>query len=205
MFNKNGFNMRRLHSLLGVLPIGIFVVQHLVVNHFVVYGEESFNKAANFMANLPFVLLLETFVIYLPILFHAVLGVYIVFTARNNAKSYGYFRNWMFKLQRITGIITFLFIVVHVWQTRIQVALGSELSFDLMADLLTQPWIFWFYAIGVISTTFHLANGLWSFCVSWGIAQSPRSQRVVSVATIFVFLGVTYLGIRSIIRFAYGV
>src|SRR5690625_5437193 len=71
MFNKNGFNMRRLHSLLGVLPIGIFVVQHLVVNHFVVYGEESFNKAANFMANLPFVLLLETFVIYLPILFRS--------------------------------------------------------------------------------------------------------------------------------------
>src|SRR5690625_7844145 len=112
MFNKNGFNMRRLHSLLGVLPIGIFVVQHLVVNHFVVYGEESFNKAANFMANLPFVLLLETFVIYLPILFHAVLGVYIVFTARYNVKSYGYFRHWMFKLHLITGLIKLLIILV---------------------------------------------------------------------------------------------
>src|SRR5690625_1252125 len=166
MFNKNGFNMRRLHSLLGVLPIGIFVVQHLVVNHFVVYGEESFNKAANFMANLPFVLLLETLVIYLPILFHAVLGVYIVFTTRNYAKSYGYFRNWMFKLQRITGIITFLFIVVHFWQTRIQVMHGSEFRFDLMADLLTQQGIFCIYAMGVISTIFQLANGLWSFCVS---------------------------------------
>src|SRR5690625_6041004 len=142
---------------------------------------------------------------YVPILFYAVLVVYIFITARNNAITYGYLRNWMFKLQRITGVITFLFIVVHVWQTRIQVALGSELSFDLMADLLTQPWIFWFYAVGVISTTFHLANGLWSFCVSWGIAQPPRSHRVVSVASIFVFLGVTYLDIRSIIRFAYGV
>src|SRR5690625_6566982 len=68
------FYYKRLHSLLGVIPIGIFLVQHLVVNHFAVYGEESFNKAANFMAGLPFVILLEIFIIYLPILYHAVLG-----------------------------------------------------------------------------------------------------------------------------------
>src|SRR5690606_15553741 len=101
------------------------VVQHLIINHFIMYGEERFNKAAQFMGNLPFVLALEIFVIYLPILFHAILGVYIVFVARNNVKRYGFFRNWMFYLQRITGIITLIFIVWHVWQTRVQVALGN--------------------------------------------------------------------------------
>ena len=84
MVEHREYFYRRLHSLLGVVPIGIFVVQHLIVNHFVVYGEESFNKAAGFMGSLPFVLALEIIVIYLPILFHAILGVYIVFTARNN-------------------------------------------------------------------------------------------------------------------------
>lgn len=197
---------RRLHSLLGVIPIGIFVVQHLVVNHFAVYGEESFNKAANFMANLPFVLALEIFIIYLPILFHAILGVYIVFVTRNNTRRYGYFRNWMFLLQRITGIITLIFIVWHVWETRIQIGLGNaELNYSLMENILTNPIMFWFYIIGIISTVFHLANGLWSFCVSWGITQSPRSQQIVTYASVIVFLVVSYIGVRTIIQFGLGV
>lgn len=206
MSDQRDFFYRRLHSLLGVVPIGIFVVQHLIINHFVVYGEESFNKAAGFMGNLPFVLALEIFVIYLPILFHAILGVYIVFAAKNNVGRYGFFRNWMFYLQRITGVITFIFIVVHVWQTRIQVAMGAaEVNFSLMEGILTSPFFFWFYVIGVLSTVFHLANGLWGFAVSWGIIQSPKSQRVVTVVTLLVFVIVSYIGIRSLIAFAYGV
>ncbi|WP_042146226.1 succinate dehydrogenase cytochrome b558 subunit [Paucisalibacillus sp. EB02] len=196
---------RRLHSLLGVVPIGLFMVQHLVINHFAVYGEESFNKAANFMHNLPFVLALEIFIIYLPILFHAILGVYIVFVAKNNVRRYGFVRNWLFFLQRITGIITLVFIAWHVFETRVQVALGASLDYSLMEGILTNPIMFWFYVIGVLSAVFHFSNGLWGFLVSWGIAQSPRSQKIVTYATILVFLVVSYIGIRTLITFAYGV
>lgn len=202
MVDQREYNYRRLHSLLGVVPIGIFVVQHLIINHFVVYGEESFNKAASFMGNLPFVIALEIFVIYLPILFHAILGVYIVFTARNNVKRYGFLRNWLFFLQRITGIITLIFIVWHVWQTRIQVALGNtEVNYQLMEGILTQPFYFWFYIISILAVVFHLANGLWGFSVTWGIAQSPRSQKIITYFTVLVFIVVAYIGIRTIIQF----
>ncbi|MBC5637538.1 MULTISPECIES: succinate dehydrogenase cytochrome b558 subunit [Ornithinibacillus] len=196
---------RRLHSLLGVVPIGLFLINHLVVNHFAVYGEESFNKAASFMHNLPFVLALEIFVIYLPILFHAILGVYIVFVAKNNVRRYGFFRNWLFYLQRVTGIITLVFIAWHVFETRVQVALGADLDYSLMEGILTNPVMFWFYVIGVLSAVFHFSNGLWGFFVSWGIAQSPRSQKIVTYATLIVFLVVSYIGIRTLITFAYGV
>jgi succinate dehydrogenase / fumarate reductase, cytochrome b subunit len=205
MAEHREFFYRRLHSLLGVVPIGLFMVQHLVINHFAVYGEESFNKAANFMHNLPFVLALEIFVIYLPILFHAILGVYIVFVAKNNVRRYGFLRNWLFYLQRITGIITLVFIAWHVFETRVQVALGASLDYSLMEGILTNPVMFWFYVIGVLSAVFHFSNGLWGFLVSWGIAQSPRSQKIVTYATILVFLVVSYIGIRTLITFAYGV
>ncbi|WP_047981661.1 succinate dehydrogenase cytochrome b558 subunit [Ornithinibacillus contaminans] len=206
MAEHREFFYRRLHSLLGVVPIGIFLVQHLVVNHFAVYGEESFNKAAGFLHNLPFVLLLETFIIYLPILFHAILGVYIVFVAKNNVKRFGFFRNWMFYLQRITGIITLVFIAWHVFETRVQVALGNvDVDYSLMEGILTNPVMFWFYLIGVVSAVFHFANGLWGFFVSWGFAQSPRSQKIVTYATLIVFLFVSYIGVRTLIKFAYGV
>ncbi len=206
MAANRDFYWRRLHSLLGVVPIGIFLVQHLVVNHFAVYGEESFNKAANFMAGLPFVILLEIFIIYLPILYHAVLGVYIAFTAKNNVSRFGYFRNWMFKLQRWTGIITLIFIAWHVWETRVQVGLGNaDLDYSLMEGILTNPFMFWFYIIGVVSAVFHFANGLWSFCVTWGITQTPKSQRAMTYVALLVFLAVSYIGVRTLIQFAYGV
>src|SRR5699024_1150178 len=160
-------------------------------------------KAANFMANLPFVLALETFIIYLPILFHAVLGIYIVYVTKNNPKSYGYFRNWMFVLQRVTGIITLIFIIVHVYETRIQVFLGTELNFQLMEEILTKPFMFWFYVVGVLSTVFHLVNGLWSFFVSFGITQSPRSQQIIIYVTIGIIIVVSYISLRSIFTFAY--
>ncbi|TMN21108.1 succinate dehydrogenase cytochrome b558 subunit [Lentibacillus cibarius] len=206
MTEHREFFYRRLHSLLGVIPIGVFLTQHLVVNHFAVYGEESFNKAAGFMHDLPFRLALEIVIIFLPILFHAILGVYIVFVTKNNTRRYGYFRNWMFLLQRITGIITFVFIAWHVWETRVQIGMGTEeLNYNLMENILSNPFMFWFYIAGLISTTFHFANGLWSFMVSWGITQSPKSQKVATYATLIVFLALSYIGVRALIQFAYGV
>lgn len=206
MSEHREFFFRRLHSLLGVIPIGVFLIQHLIINHFAVYGPESFNKAAAFIHDLPFRVLLEWVIIYLPILFHAVLGVYIVFVTKNNVTRYGYFRNWMFYLQRITGIITLVYIAVHIWQTSIQIGFfDADLSFDLMDSLLTNPAMFWFYIVGLISTTFHFANGLWSFFVSWGITQSPKSQKVATYVTVLVFLGLSYVGVRALLTFAYGI
>lgn len=201
MEHREYFN-RRLHSLLGVVPIGIFVVQHLIINHFIVYGEESYNKAAGFMGNLPFVLALEIFVIYLPLIFHAVLGVYIAFTAKYNLGNYKFGRNWAFFFQRITGIIALIFIVWHVWQTRVQVALGNaEVNADMMYNILQQPFYFWFYIISILAIVYHLANGLWGFVVSWGIAQSPKSQRFFTYVSVLVFVVVSYIGIRTVIEF----
>ncbi len=48
MAGNKEFVNRRLHSLLGVIPVGLFLVQHLVVNHFATRGAEAFNKAARF-------------------------------------------------------------------------------------------------------------------------------------------------------------
>ncbi|MEH7128392.1 MULTISPECIES: succinate dehydrogenase cytochrome b558 subunit [Neobacillus] len=201
MAGNREFVYRRLHSLLGVIPIGIFVMQHLVVNHYATVGVESFNKAANFMGNLPFRYVLETVIIYLPILFHAIYGLYIAFTAKNNASQYGFFRNWMFLLQRVSGVITLIFIAWHVWETRIAAAFGNEVNFQMMQDILSSPFMFAFYVVGIISAIFHFANGLWSFFVSWGITVSPRSQVISTYVTIVIFLALSYVGVTTLLAF----
>ncbi|MDT0161843.1 succinate dehydrogenase cytochrome b558 subunit [Bacillus infantis] len=198
--NREFFN-RRLHSLLGVIPVGLFLVQHLVVNHFATGGEESFNKAAHFMEQLPFRYVLETVVIFLPLLFHAIYGLYIAFTAKNNASRFGFFRNWMFLLQRVSGVVTLIFITWHVWETRVAAAFGADVNFQMMENILSNPFMFWFYIVGVISTIFHFANGLWSFAVSWGITVTPRSQLISTYVTIAIFIALSIVGIRAITAF----
>ncbi|MBC2685200.1 succinate dehydrogenase cytochrome B558 [Bacillus toyonensis] len=195
------YTFRKWHSLMGVIPVGVFLTQHLIVNNFATRGAEAFNKAAGFMELLPFLYALEIFIIFLPILYHAIYGLYIAFTAKNNAVSYGYFRNWMFVFQRISGIVTLIFISWHVWETRIQAMLGKEVNYDMMADILNNPAMFAFYLVGVVSTIFHFANGLWTFCISWGITVSPRSQRISTYVTLAIFLGLSYVGVSALLAF----
>lgn len=199
--SEKSFALRRLHSLLGVIPLGVFLIQHLVINHFAVNSPEAFNNASDFMWNLPFKIVLETLVIYLPILFHAIYGVYIAFTSKNNVTHYSTFRNWMFLLQRITGIIAFIFIAIHVWQTRVQAALGHHINYDMMADLFNSPINVIGYIIGIVSVIFHFSNGLWSFAVSWGITQSDRSQKIMAYVSLGAFLVITFIGLRALFAF----
>lgn len=198
--NREYFN-RRLHSLLGVIPVGVYLVVHLVVNHFATQGEEAYNRAVEFMGNLPFLIFLEIFIIYLPILYHAIYGFYIAFTAKNNVSRYGTFRNWMFVIQRVTGVITFIFLVWHVWETRVAAAFGAEVNFDMMANIVDNPFILGFYIVGIVSAVFHFANGLWSFCVSWGITITPRSQQISTYVTLGIFVIVSIIGVRAILAF----
>jgi succinate dehydrogenase / fumarate reductase, cytochrome b subunit len=202
MAGNREFVNRRLHSLLGVIPVSLFLVQHLVVNSFATRGESAFNEAAKFMEHLPFRYFLEIFVIFLPLLFHAIYGLYIAFTAKNNVSNYGYFRNWMFFLQRISGIVTLIFVTWHVWETRVQAAFGAEVNYEMMANIVDNPAMLAFYIVGILSTVFHFANGLWSFCVSWGITVSPRSQQVFTYVTMLIFVALSIVGIRAILAFS---
>ncbi|MBO0601403.1 succinate dehydrogenase cytochrome b558 subunit [Sporosarcina sp. E16_3] len=201
MSRESDFYLRRLHSLLGIIPVGLFVAQHLVINHFATRGPEAFNAASDFMGNLPFVLFLEWFIIYIPLMFHGFYGVYIAFTAKNNVQRYGTFRNWMFMLQRITGVFLVIFIAWHIYDTRIQKALGVEVNFDMMAKVLSNPFMLAFYIAGVLAATFHLANGVWSFLVSWGITQSPRSQTIVTYISMAIFLILSVIGVQALLAF----
>ncbi|RKJ14537.1 succinate dehydrogenase, partial [Butyricicoccus sp. 1XD8-22] len=153
------------------------------------------------MEYVPFLIIVEWVVIYIPLLFHGLYGVYIAFTATNNVKRFGTFRNWMFVLQRFTGIFLVVFIAWHIFQTRIQKALGAEVNYDMMSDIVANPWMLAFYIVGILAATFHLSNGIWSFLVSWGITQSPKSQKVASYITMAFFVVFSIGFVAAILAF----
>jgi succinate dehydrogenase / fumarate reductase cytochrome b subunit len=197
------FFNRKLHSLLGVIPVGIFLLQHLFINHFILYGAESFNKAAHFMEQLPLRMFLETFLIFLPLLYHGIYGLYIAFQAKNNVVNYGYFRNLMFLLQRVTGVILIIFISWHVWETRIAYGLFDvPVNTQMMVDILGNSFMLVFYIIGVVSAAFHFANGMWSFCVTWGITVGPKAQRISTYVWMALFAVLSIGGVLILLEFS---
>ncbi len=197
---KGTFFTRKLHSLLGVFPVGIFLIMHLTTNYQATKGPEAYNQAASLIGNLPFLIVLEVGFIFLPLLFHAIYGLYVMYQASMNVRSFGTFRNWMFVLQRVTGIITLIFVAWHVWETRIDRPADPDF-YQLMADILSNPVMYWFYAVGIVAAVFHFANGMWSFLVSWGITVGPRAQQVSTYVWMVVFVLLSIVGIGALNAF----
>ncbi|WP_442603368.1 succinate dehydrogenase cytochrome b558 subunit [Paenibacillus sp. KN14-4R] len=201
---RNSYLFRKVHSLLGVIPVGFFLLEHLLTNFSATKGHAEFVKQIDWLNSLPLVLLLEIFGIWLPLLYHAVYGLYVAYTAKNNVTNYGYFRNHMFLWQRVTGVLTFLFVAWHFFETRFQVAIGNTGHGELgtaMHDIVNNPLYFWIYVIGVLAASFHFCNGMWSFLVSWGITIGPRAQKVSTVIWLVVFLAMATMFILSLTAF----
>ncbi len=203
MTAQSHFWLRRLHSLSGIVPVGGFLAFHLYENYTATKGAEAYNKMTHGLQELPFAVAMEVAIIIVPLLFHGVYGLFVTSTARPNVVSSRYVRNWMYLLQRVTGVIVFAFILFHLWTTRF-VQLQDHESLDLFRQVqaaVTNPWIYAFYVAGILSATFHLANGVWSFAIVWGLAVGPRAQRRMMYVAAAVFVVLSFLGIRSIQAF----
>ena len=197
------FWLRRLHSLSGIVPIGGFLAFHLYENYTATRGADAYNKMTRTLQDLPFAVPMEIAIIIVPLLFHGIYGLFVTSTAKPNVVSNPYVRNWMYFVQRVTGVIVFAFILFHLWTTRL-VQIQDHESLDLFRQVqaaVANPWIYAFYLAGILSATFHLANGVWSFSIVWGLTIGPRAQRRMLYVSAAVFLLLSYIGVRGIQAF----
>lgn len=202
---RHQFLIYRLFSLAGFVPVGAFVIVHLLTNASVLGGAESFQSRVDLIHSLgPLLIPAEVAFIFLPILFHAAIGFVIIANGLPNVGSYPYAGNVRYTLQRATGMIAFVFIVWHVIQLH---WLGAPLGggqFDphqatsTAAAALRPAWVTALYAIGMLSVVFHFANGLWSLGITWGIWTSPAAMRRANVVSIVVGLALAAAGLGSL-------
>lgn len=199
---SNHFFIRKLHSLLGLVPIGVFLLEHLTVNAFSMAGPEVYNKGVAALQSIPFLPLIEIIFIAIPILFHGIYGLWIVYGAKNNVLDYKYLKNWLFYLQRVTAVITLAFVLYHTYTLRISNLLfGLEINFNTMTAVLSNPWVMAFYVIGLLSAVFHFANGLATFLITWGITVGPHSQRIATIVSGVLFVILSVVGIQALVAF----
>jgi succinate dehydrogenase / fumarate reductase cytochrome b subunit len=156
--DKNYFLIRRLHSLTGIVPIGVFLIAHLVTNSSAAWGAFALREqlpGVNATADkglayfwkevmwintqIPHLLLIEI-TLWASIAFHSVFGVYFAMSGKSNTNRYSYQSNWRYSLQRISGYIGILFIFYHVatlrWGWTFLVPGGTKWSAEFAGSTL---------------------------------------------------------------------
>ncbi len=219
---RRHFWLRRLHSLTGLF-FGGFICFHLLVNAYgmspVAY-QQDVNKIHSLQPNLA---LIEISCIFLPLLIHALYGIYITKAGvKFNTTEYNYGGNVRYTLQRVTGIILLAFIAYHlatmhrwglglVYRITGWPALSAFPLFHtkdayartvraIKTPYSPNPW-FWgnvlvmaFYLLGIWSATFHFANGLWTSAIAWGLTVTERAQKNWGHVCLTVGIIVTIIG-----------
>ena len=195
---RHEFLIRRLHSLSGLIPVGAYMCVHLVTNSTLLDSPGTFQNAVYAIHSLgSFLPIVEWTFIFLPILFHAIVGVIIIRGGLPNSSSYPFARNVRYTLQRASGMIAFLFIVWHVFQLHgwfhfeswLEVAkpLGGAqfhpyAAASSVGSALQGVLVQVLYAVGILSCVFHLANGIWTMGITWGVWTSRAAQKRADVA-----------------------
>ncbi|MBN2291270.1 MAG: succinate dehydrogenase cytochrome b558 subunit [Pirellulales bacterium] len=216
LFGRHEFVIRRLHSLTGLVPIGGYLIFHLATNAAIIDGPDAYQHRADQIHKLgeTTILFLEWSLIFLPILFHGVVGVLIVTRGKRNVIQYPYVENWRYTLQRWTGVIAFVFILWHVfhmhgwfrwhwWVDDLAKPLGGA-QFDpahaaLTAGMAMQasPLVSVFFVIGILACVYHLANGIWTMGITWGAWTSPHAQQKATLPCAALGLALVVLGMLA--------
>lgn len=210
------FLLRRLHSLMGVIPLGFFLAFHLFENSKALQGPKAYDEMVATISGIPYLVVLEWVALLGPILYHGIYGVFIASDAHHTLRlaKYGAPGTWRFYLQRATGVLLIAFLVYHVFSTRIQIYylgwvtdhLGNPLhspTYEWMARYLHETW--WtlpFYALGVTAAAYHFANGLWSFAITWGLTVRAAAQKgFLLLVSAPLFLALAGMGIYALLSF----
>ncbi len=132
-----------------------------------------------------------------------------------NASHYGYGRNWLYVLQRWSGVVAVVYIVYHVWDTTIlkysleltaqqnPKELGFQsISYRAMAWRFADPAYLGFYVVGITAACLHLGNGILNFCIRWGITVGKEAQKIAAIAGWGLGIGLTVLGLLVAGNFA---
>ena len=212
---RNEFLLRRLHSLSGLIPVGAYMCAHLVTNASVLNSPATFQKNVYSIHSLGLLLpIVEWGFIFLPILFHAILGVVIIRGGLPNQGSYPTASNYRYTLQRASGMVAFAFIMWHVfhmhgwfhfdwWLNTVAEPLGgarfvpfrAASSADIaLGSLIVQV----LYAVGVLACVFHLANGIWTMGITWGVWVSPAAQHKATAACTVFGVGLAVVGLSAL-------
>jgi succinate dehydrogenase / fumarate reductase cytochrome b subunit len=191
-----GFVRARLGSILGVVPLGIWTINHLWHNLSAFQGAAAWQADVTEYAH-PLAFFASSVVALLPLGLHMVWGIGRLATVRPNLGRYRYFDNLRYVLQRLSAIGLVLLLGAHLWlaMLRPRLTTGRPEPFSDIAHEMHHHWpTLAVYIVFVLAVAYHLANGLHTFAMGWGIVSSRRALRHTFVAILLVFFVLLAMG-----------
>lgn len=189
---------------------------HLGVNSLAMIGGQSFQNAVYQIHSLgPFLPTVEWLFIFLPIIFHMIVGVVIIRYMKPNVSNYPYAGNWRYIMQRVTGILAAVFILFHVlhlhgwvhfdpWLEWLEkMGFGRFKPYNAASTaaeaIQASPIVLILYAIGMLSCVYHFANGLWTMGITWGVWVSPKAQQYGTIICLVIGIALGGAGMASLV------
>jgi succinate dehydrogenase / fumarate reductase cytochrome b subunit len=171
---QRAHGIRRLHSLCGVVPLGVFLVEHLWAVSGAIRGRAAFDARVIWLDGVRFGTFLEILFIGLPLAFHALYGVVLAFDKKRNPDLYPYKDRKFVFLLRATGVLSLVFIAWHVWELPAQRLLSrlppsdlyDVIALHLSTTMRGVPWRAIGYFLGLFVTVAHFTYGMISFSFS---------------------------------------
>ncbi len=207
---SNTFLLRKLHQLTGIVPLGLFFLVHMYTNSTAMSGAKVFNEHVKGIHDMPYLIFIETFGIFLPLLFHSVYGIFISAEARVNVLNYGYGRNWFYVFQRATGVFLFFFLLFHILNFRFglipglnttPVAGNADQAYAIVSREFQSVIILFIYILGVGATAWHLAYGFFLFAVDWGILIGEKAQKIALYGCLGLSVFLFAVGVNAAVAF----
>lgn len=195
---------RKFVTAITGIALMLFLIGHLAGNLAVFGSPDAFNYYTLKLESLGWLLYLVEAVLLFLFLYHAVLGIsiwlrrrktrqtdYARYESKGNPSHY----NLASRSMAITGVIIFIFLIIHLWSFKFgateTIMLDGEPARDLRKLVLekfqTPQYAFGYTAVLLIFIL-HLSHGFWSSFTSLGLQHSSFSKKLQTFAYGFAIL-----------------
>jgi succinate dehydrogenase / fumarate reductase cytochrome b subunit len=164
-------------------------------------GPAAWQSAVTGQAH-PLALVVTMAVVLGPLLLHAIWGIGRLLVSKPNNVRYGYYANLKYALQRASAVGLLLFLGAHLWLATIKPRLleGRAEPFEEIAhEMRFHAPTTVVYALGVLALAYHLANGVQTFCMGWGVVASRRALQRLEVFVLGFFAVLLAMGWGAIV------
>jgi succinate dehydrogenase / fumarate reductase cytochrome b subunit len=187
--NDRTYLRSRLGSLLAFFPLGLWSVIHLWNNLAAFQGGDQWQSAVTEYSH-PVAQLATGIVVLLPLVLHSIWGVRRILSAKPNNMRYGYFANLKYALQRLSALGLLLFLGAHLWLAMLKPRLETghaEPFKDIAHEMHFHGPTLVVYLLGTLGLAYHLANGIQTFTMGWGIVTSKSALRRLDGFALLLF------------------
>ena len=196
---------QRVFTWMGAVPLAGFVLVHVLAQGSALWGPHAYARTV-VRAISHSTVLLDVVLIYVPLLLHAVAGVYRAVSAG------GLGARPAEVTQRLSAVVLLVFSLLHILQFPARVWLGEISPRDyypeLCASLSSTAWggvplVAIGYLVGVAAAAVHGAGGVYRAALSSGLVSAARQQLLLRCC-VAVGVAVFVLGALIVIDLATG-